>query len=79
MEKKSSAIAHFSATASMFVAFVWFQADMDKRIELNGNNIRHIKQTRIEDVKRVDASLNAIHKKLDLLLLTNRRNGHVAN
>lgn len=67
--KKEVNIAHVITTVLIVVSCIWYMAGLDKRIQANTQNITHIKEQRIEDVKRLDKQFDRINDKLDKLLV----------
>lgn len=67
--------AHLVATLGLLVTTVvslisgvWKLSNMDKRIDLNTQDIGHVKQLRVEDSTRLEKRLDTMDKKLDRLL-----------
>lgn len=73
--KKEVNIAHVLTTAAVIFSGFWFFADLDKRIDNNAIELRHVKLTRVEDQKRqandqqrIEKGLDGMNAKLDKLL-----------
>ncbi len=67
MEKKFN-LAHIITTVALIVSAIFYFMDLDKRIDHNAQEIKHVKQLREEDQQRLEKRLDSINSKLDRLL-----------
>jgi len=66
--KKEVNIAHVLTTLIVIVSGFWFFADLDKRIDTNAQELKHVKLMRAESQKMFEKRLDSMDAKLDKLL-----------
>ena len=66
--KKEVNITHLIATFGFIISAFVYSSTLDKRIQMNEQDISFIKSQRLEDVKRSEKQFDTIDRKLDELL-----------